>query len=144
VTELYTSLQNGVIDGIWNGLINADSNNFWSVVDYVSNLKVAYSDAFGMVVSLDVWNSWPTEAQELIQNEAQAIYEYSHSYVAEHNQAIWDKLEADADIEVYYIPDDEAAKFGALMGPVQLENMRNNVGDESYEEIMSIIDKYNK
>lgn len=140
VGDVYTSLQTGVVDGTIGTLGNSDSNNFWDVVNYVSDLKLAYSDAFGIIVSDAVYNSWEPAVQQLVAEVSEDMYEFSYEYINKTYGEIWAKLEARDDIDVYYISAEDTVAFAELTAPGSLAGLLESCGEDSYNHMVDIIE----
>lgn len=64
-TELYTSLQQNVVDGQENPYANIVINGFYDVQDYFYTTRHVYTPML-IVFSQDIWNSLSTQQQEAI------------------------------------------------------------------------------
>ena len=67
--ELYTALQQGVIDGCLTIQDALTTLNFREVVDYLM-LPPVLIDAVCFLMNMDTWNSLPKDLQEIIEDEA--------------------------------------------------------------------------
>ena len=144
VADVYTSLQTGVVEGTIGTLGNTDSNSFWDVVNYITQYPVSYSDAFGIIVSNKTFNGWPEQVQKLVQEISHEMYPFSKQYIAETNDEIWARLEARNDLTIHHVPASEMAPFVEAIKVKQVELLKRTVPADSFDAIMTLIDKYSK
>ncbi|MDR3294296.1 MAG: TRAP transporter substrate-binding protein [Clostridiales Family XIII bacterium] len=144
-TELYTSLEKGVIDGYaigWEGIM---AFKLPEVAKYIFDCNL-YCGGFMMIMSNTSWNSLPPEAQA-------AFDAVSGMKAAELFGNTWDEMvkksraEAEATVEVTEISAEEQAKWGEIAGPIHEEwaaNLRAKGidGDLAYQQIQELVKKY--
>ena len=97
-TELYTSLQQNVVDGQENPYANIVLNGFYDVQEYFYTTRHVYTPML-VVFSQDVWNTLSAEQQE-------AIYEAGYSagiYEREVNRSLNDEYASTLKEKMEYI-----------------------------------------
>ncbi len=115
LTDLYTSLQQGVVDGQDNGIAGAVyTNKLYEVQNYITNLEFTYSPSV-VVMNNDLWNKIPTSDQDII-NEVLAKYmkeqvEYNRSLIEPNLKEI-----EDYGVNIYTPTDEEREIWIAEMG----------------------------
>ena len=115
--EVFTSLQQGVIDGQENPVVGIIiPNKIYEVQKYMTNWHYSY-DALVLAVNKDVWESFPAELQEQIQRAADDAMAYqiqiSREGLAEGNDFLRDK-----GMEVTDLTPEQLAPFKELTKPV--------------------------
>jgi len=114
-SEIFTSLQQGVIDGQENPLANIQDGAFYEVQDYV--IKTEHLRAWVyMAISAARFNSFPAEIQEAIQAAADEAIAYEHELFLEQEAELQATLESEGMtfVEVDQAPFREAAVSGVL------------------------------
>lgn len=126
--ELYTALQNGVVDGQENPLDTIQKMKFYEVQEY---LALSAHGAMEDVVLFNPlwWDSLPAEYQSIIQEEFQqaipALREHKAAAVAAALTAI-----RDAGMNVREVSSEEQARLRELMYPRAREAYIERAGDE--------------
>jgi tripartite ATP-independent transporter DctP family solute receptor len=91
--ELYTALQQGVLDGAENAPGNVLNDKFFEVADYYS-LTHHFRPPGVVAISLQVWNRLTPEQQAVLVEEAQALQAYEIELTQEVEQEALAELEA--------------------------------------------------
>lgn len=91
--ELYTALQQGVLDGAENAPGNVLNDKFFEVADYYS-LTHHFRPPGVVAISLEVWNRLSPEQQAALEEEAQALQTYEIALTQEVEQRALEELEA--------------------------------------------------
>jgi tripartite ATP-independent transporter DctP family solute receptor len=115
--EVFTSLQQGVIDGQENPVVGIIiPNKIYEVQKYMTNWHYSY-DALVLAVNKDVWESFPAELQEQIQRAADDAMAYqiqiSREGLAEGNDFLREQ-----GMEVTDLTPEELVPFKELTKPV--------------------------
>lgn len=122
-SEIFTSLQQGVIDGQENPLANIQDGAFYEVQDYV--IKTEHLRAWVyMAISAARFNSFPEDIQNAIQEAADKAIAYEHELFLEQEAELQATLESEGMtfVEVDQAPFREAAVSGVL--PVLDDNQK--------------------
>lgn len=90
--ELYSALDQGVVDGQENPLPTIDSMKFYEVQQYISLTGHTYNPAI-TVMNLDTWNELSEEHQQAVQEATQETSEYHREMLAEKEEEIIQMLE---------------------------------------------------
>lgn len=112
-SELYTALEQGVLDGGENAAGNVLNDKFYEVSDYLS-LTQHFRPPGIVAVSLNTWNSLSDEQKDVLSQEAEALQEYEIQLTAEVGQEALKKLEE----EGMQINEADTEAFRDNMGPV--------------------------
>ena len=91
-SELYTSLQSGVVDGAENGVTSYVSNSFHEVAPYF--ITDAHTFGCGVILmNKDKWNSLTEEQQGWMKEAAQAASDACYAFNQEQEQSVFDSFE---------------------------------------------------
>ena len=90
--ELYSALDQGVVDGQENPLPTIESMKFYEVQDYVSLTGHTYNPAI-TVMNLDLWNELSEEHQKAIQEATDETTDYHRELLADKEEEILQMLE---------------------------------------------------
>src|SRR5699024_504868 len=91
-TELFSALQQNVVDGQTNGLSTVYSSNFYEVQDYLSIIPVTWSSAV-LEISSDKWDSLPKDLQDILQENADEYRDFQRELTQEEDEELVSKLE---------------------------------------------------
>jgi len=85
-TDLYTSLQKGVIDGTANGTHGSIENG---LLDVCSDLTYFFGAAAwnGYTINLDLWKSMPKDVQKILLEETEKAVDWMHNKMAEYENS---------------------------------------------------------
>ena len=91
-SELYTSLQSGVVDGAENNVTSYISNSFNEVAPYF--ITDAHTFGAGLILmNTDKWNSFTDEEKGWLQEAALAARDACYEYNKEQEQVCYDSFE---------------------------------------------------
>jgi len=124
-SEVFTSLQQGTIDGQENPLSVISTSSFYECQQYLSITNHVYSPA-SLIINLDLWNSLTEEQQAILAKAAAAGRDVNRQLNAENDQTLTDELAAQG-MEVNYIEDVSA--FQEKMQPVW-DSVISELGEE--------------
>jgi tripartite ATP-independent transporter DctP family solute receptor len=136
--EVFTSLQQGVIDGQENPVVGIIiPNKVYEVQKYMTNWHYSY-DALVLAVNKDVWESFPADLQEQIQRAAKDAMAYqiqiSREGLAEGNDFLREQ-----GMEVTDLTPEQLAPFKELTKPVY-DDYAEKVGLDivkAFEEVVA-------
>lgn len=128
--ELFTALQQGVVDAQENPIVVIKVSNFAEVQDHLSLTGHLYSPAI-ILMSQDKWNNLSEEEQGWVMEAAKASVEVTRDRVSELEETGVDQLR-EAGMEVVTEVDREAFKEGVQPA---YELYTSQFGDEMIERI---------
>ncbi|MEB3419850.1 TRAP transporter substrate-binding protein [Salipiger marinus] len=135
--EIYSSLQQGLIDGQESALSSMIVERFFEVQEYVSLTGHIYWPELWMA-NAD-WYAGLSEAErEIIDTAAQETVTLQRELTAEANAATLAKLE-EAGLAVNELPAEDRAEMGAMMNAAIEADIRGKVGDAVYDQFMSAL-----
>ena len=121
-SEVYNSLQQGVVDGQENPLLSIHDMRFYEVQDYMTIDTHAYLSYF-LSFSKAWFDSLPADLQEIVTNASMDAADYCHELMVEANTAYLKTIE-DSGTEIYTLSEEETAAFKEACqkaGPTLLE-----------------------
>lgn len=129
--EIYSSLQQNLIDGQESALSSMVVERFYEVQDYVSLTGHIYWPEVWFA-NLDFFNSLGEDQQALLMEVAAETTAVQRDLVAAANAETLDQL-VEAGLAVNELPADDRAQMGAIMNAAIEADIRVNVGDDFYD-----------
>ena len=148
ISELYDSLQKGVVDGTVIPMSAIYDFNLQDVAKYVT-LVDAYVCTFFMVMNLNSWNKISPQDQKAIESLiGKSMMEKAAKAYDEGAKLGFDVCKK-AGLEIYTLPSEELARWKEAVKPVKekwLASMKDKglPGQEVYEEAVKLCQKYNQ
>ncbi len=133
-TELFSALQQGVIDGQENPLAVIIPNNFFEVQKYMTISEHIYSPA-PLLINKQLFDSFPPELQEIFLEAAAEMRDFERNFVTELNEQFIQKA-LDEGMEIVYADEFDYDAFFEATKPVY-EQYADEYG-EIHERIMAI------
>ncbi len=128
--EVYSALQQGVIDGQENPLAIITSQRFYEVQKYLSTTGHVFA-VYMPVISKPFFDSLPAEHQQLIRDSMAAARDYQAELVASENAEQLEQIRA-AGVEVLELTAEQRQAFADKTESVRLQ-YRDEVGAEAYD-----------
>ncbi|MDE0113455.1 MAG: TRAP transporter substrate-binding protein [Albidovulum sp.] len=130
-SELYTALEQGVLDGGENAAGNVLNDKFYEVTGYFS-MTQHFRPPGIVAISLGTWNGLSAEQQAVLVEEAAALQDYEIQLTEEVGAAALEELKAKG----MMINEADVAAFRERMGPVY-EDFISKHGGELLEMIQN-------
>jgi len=137
-TEVFTSVQTGIVNGLIGGNEDATFTNFRDIIKYY----LAINDHFEMwflYMNLDLWNSLSKEDQKLVQ-EVGSELEQKRFDIAEEEEKYNRQRLIDCGIEVLTFTDEEIAKMAKKIQENVWPLIKEDIGSELIEKILAEIE----
>lgn len=134
-SEVFTSLQQGAIDGQENPLSVVESSSFYDVQEYLSITNHVYTPA-GLLMNMDKWNSLTDEQQNIIIEAAEAGRDINRELNEENDEKLIEELE-EKGMHVNEI--DDLTPFQEISTDVW-DLLIEDLGEEAEEIIEKIMD----
>lgn len=138
MTEAYTGLQQGTIDGMVTNFVLTHTTKYYEIVKYMSDLEQFY-DLTGVYMNEEFFNNLPAEYQALVKECAQEAAVYQRDLAEKAKQTAIDFL-MDGNMEVYFMTDDERQVFEDLVDPVY-DWFKANVNEPNLDDYLAEVDR---
>ncbi|WP_302142416.1 TRAP transporter substrate-binding protein [Halomonas alkalicola] len=135
--ELFSAMEQGVVDGQENPWSTILTSNFHEVQDYGTETRHVYTP-FVMMMSERTWNRLAPEYQELVQEAARQSAEYEIQLSTEYDDWSRDQLEARG-MQITRLDDEQIADFQEAVQPVYAE-WAPRIGEDLIAEIQAIVE----
>ncbi|MFC3393096.1 TRAP transporter substrate-binding protein [Aidingimonas halophila] len=93
LSEVFTALQTGTMDGQENPLVQIYSQKFQEVQDYLSMTNHVYTPAY-VVVGKDHWESLPEDVRDVLEETAQEVQDFVYETAAKQDEELLGEMEA--------------------------------------------------
>lgn len=136
--EVFTSLQQGVIDGQENPLSIIDSSSLYEVQDHLSLWNYAY-DPLVLGMNADTYEEFCSSDQELLREAAREATEYFRELAIEEDQELPESL-AERGMEVVPYEEVDVEAFRELVQEPIYEQWRPIIGDEAVDMVVEAVE----
>lgn len=136
-SELFSALQQGLIDAQENPLNNIVVNKYYEVQKYMTLTGHTYT-VTTMAVSEDVWQNMSPDLQALMEEVARASVALCREGLEVSEEQDLETLKGV--MQVYIPTDEEQATYKAACQPCW-DQVKNDIGDERYNAIVSEIER---
>jgi len=137
-TELFSGLQQGVVDGQENPVGNVTANKFYEVQKYISKTGHVYN-ASPFLISKEFWDSLTEDEQKILREAADEAREYQRQLNQKEDEDGYKFLEENGMV-VTDISEEEKEKFFEQAKPVY-EKYSAEVGKEYVDKLLAEIEK---
>ncbi|UEX77780.1 TRAP transporter substrate-binding protein [Sediminicurvatus halobius] len=93
LSEVFTALQTGTMDGQENPLVQIYSQKFQEVQDYLSITNHVYTPAY-VTVSANHWQQLPADVREVLESTAEELQGYVYEIAAAQDEELLGEMEA--------------------------------------------------
>lgn len=135
--EVFSAMEQGVIDGQENPWSTILTSNFHEVQDYGSETRHVYTP-FIIMMSERTWDRLDPAYQELVQEAAREAAAYEIQLATEYDDWARDQLEARG-MQITRLDDDQIAAFQAAVQPVY-DQWAPRIGEDLVAEIQQIVE----
>lgn len=130
--ELFTALEQGVVDGQENPWITIESSKFNEVQDYATETNHVYTP-FITLVSARFWDRLPEDYQQLLRDAATQMGDYQREVSRTLNDQIKQDLK-DSGMQITELTPEQVKVFQDKLEPVY-EDWRDQIGGELIDDI---------
>ncbi|MDA5562382.1 TRAP transporter substrate-binding protein [Cobetia sp. MMG027] len=130
--ELFTALEQGVVDGQENPWITIEASKFIEVQDYASETNHVYTP-FITLVSERFWNRLPAGYQQLVRDAAKQMGDYEREVSRTLNYQIKQQLKQSG-MQITELTPEQVEVFQEKLAPVY-DDWRDKIGGELIDEI---------
>ncbi|MGP9766040.1 TRAP transporter substrate-binding protein [Halomonas sp. AOP13-D3-9] len=136
--ELFSAMEQGVVDGQENPWSTILTSNFNEVQDYGTETRHVYTP-FIMMLSERTWDRMAPEYQALVQEAARQAAAYEIQLSAEYDDWSRDQL-AERGMEITRLDDEQLAAFQDAVQPVY-EEWAPRIGEDLIADIQKIVEE---
>jgi len=138
--ELFTALQQGVIDGQENPLANIYDMSFHEVQDYLT-VSGHYYDVTGFYITEELYQSVPEDIQDAIDEAAVAATKYHRRLAREADEELLEYYLESGDFEEVTVltPEQKEVWQEAMEGTY--DNFRDQIGPDFLDEVLEEVDR---
>ncbi|MBT2773198.1 TRAP transporter substrate-binding protein [Halomonas sp. ISL-60] len=136
--ELFSAMEQGVVDGQENPWSTILTSNFNEVQDYGTETRHVYTP-FIMMLSERTWDRMAPEYQALVQEAARQSAEYEIQLSAEYDDWSRDQL-AERGMDITRLDEEQLAAFQDAVQPVY-EEWAPRIGEDLIAEIQKIVEE---
>lgn len=133
--EIYSSLQQNLIDGQESALSSMVQERFFEVQDYVSLSRHIYWPEL-WIADLNWWNGLDDADRDMITKAAAETVTLQRNLAAEANGSTLDELAAKG-LAINELPAEDRARMGETMNGAIEADIRAKVGNEFYDRFMA-------
>lgn len=135
--DIYVGLQTKTIDGQENSFSNIASMKFYEVQEYTTDTQHAF-DPVGMFINTDVYNSYPQEIKDVIDEAALSTQNFNRELAVElEEEAI---VTISEETEMTFLTDEQRQKFEEVAKPTY-DNFKEQIGEELLESALEKIEE---
>lgn len=133
--EVYSALQQGVIDGQENPYSNIESQNMHTVQDHISESDHGYI-GYVLVINNEFFENLPDDLQQVVQESADEASEYNREIAAEVNEETKQTILDEGSTELIELSDEERQAFKDLVVPEVWEQHADVIGQDIIDELL--------
>jgi len=135
-SELFTSLQQGVVDGQENTLSNMYTQKMHEVQKHITLSDHGYL-VYALIVNKKFWDALPPGVRETLTQVLQEVARYEHDIALKEERDALAAIKASGRTEVYALSDSERAEWRAALLPVHKE-FESIIGRDNIEAVYAV------
>jgi tripartite ATP-independent transporter DctP family solute receptor len=136
--EVYTALEQGVVDGQENPLATILASKFYEVQDYAVLSRHIYS-VWALLMSKKLWDQLSPDEQKIIAEAAAEATDFERQTIRAYAEKAIEELEAEG-MEVTELPPEEMEKLRQKTQPVW-EKYTKEFGADAAQEMLAALNK---
>jgi tripartite ATP-independent transporter DctP family solute receptor len=137
--ELFSALQQNLIDGQEGAITSFSEARFYEVQKYVSLTNHMFSTDV-LVANKAFMESLSEDDRAMIESELATVFDWQQDKVVTSTQELIDSLATDFGVEFNEIPADTLTQMKAVMAPITAENIIKISGQEAFDKVMSFVE----
>lgn len=135
-SEVYTALQQGVVDGTENPLSNLYTQKMHEVQKHLTISDHGYL-VYAVVTNKAFWNALPAALRGQLERAMQDATRFEREIASRENEAALAAVRASGRTEIYVLPAEERARWREALLPVH-RKFENAVGRDNLEAIYRV------
>ncbi len=133
-SEVFTALQQGVVDGLYNVYSNIESQQFYTVQEALTVTNHGYL-FYPVVINNEFFESLPQDLQQAVTEAADASTAYNDETAAQINEESRRVMEESGEIEFIELSEEERQAFKDEVVPKVWEEYADEIGRDVLDEI---------
>lgn len=134
--EVYSALQQGVIDGGENTYSNIESQKMHTVQSNIAESNHGYI-GYILVVNKDFYDSLPADLQKTLDQTAKDASDYNRENATAVNEESKKAIEAEGKTKINVLTDEQRQAFKDVVVPSIYEEYRSVIGDKIIDELLA-------
>ncbi len=134
--EVFTALQQGVVDGQYNPYSNIESQQFYTVQDYLTVSNHGYL-IYPLVINKEFFESLPEDLQQVVTESADEASTYVGEIAEEDNQESRRVIEESGEIEFIELSEEERQAFKDEVVPSVWNEFSADIGQDVIDELLA-------
>lgn len=134
--ELYTALDQGVVDGQENTFSNIESKKFDEVQKYMTVLNHTRVD-YGIFTNTKFWEELNEETRAIVQGGVDAGTEVARHEAFTLNQEAFEKIKENGSVEITELTPEQIEAFREILQPVY-EEYRDEIGGDVIDAALEV------
>lgn len=139
--EVYTSLQQGVVDGQENPLSSITSMKFYEVQEYLTLADIAYL-GYGVIFNKDWFEGLSEEHQDVLVSASKEAAQFERQAIADAEAGFLDQIK-ESDTIINELSADQIKQFQEATKPVH-QKYKSILGEELMEKVYQFIEEAEK
>ncbi|MZQ99410.1 MAG: DctP family TRAP transporter solute-binding subunit [Acidaminobacter sp.] len=138
--ELFSALQQNLIDGQEGAITSFSEARFYEVQKYVTLTNHMFSTDV-LVANQEFMASLSDEDRAMVESELATVFAWQQDKVVTSTQELIDSIAADYGVEFNEIPAETLAKMKEIMAPITEENIVKISGREVFDKVMAYVEE---
>ena len=134
--EVFTALQQGVVDGQYNPYSNIESQQFYTVQNYLTVSNHGYL-VYPLVINKEFFESLPDDLQQVVTESADEASTYVSEIAEEDNQESRRVMEESGEIEFIELSAEERQAFKDEVVPSVWNEFSEDIGQDVIDELLA-------
>ena len=134
--EVFTALQQGVVDGQYNPYSNIESQQFYTVQDYLTVSNHGYL-IYPLVINRDFYESLPEDMQQVVTESADEASAYVGQIAEETNAEARTVIEESGETEFIELTEEERQVFEDSVVPSVWNEFSDEIGQDVIDELLA-------
>jgi C4-dicarboxylate-binding protein DctP len=138
--ELYTALDQGVVEGQENTFSNIESKKFDEVQDYMTVMNHTRVD-YAIFTNTDFWDGMNDASKEIVQKGVEEGTKVAREEAASLNAAAYDTIKERGDTEVIELTPEQIQVFRDTLQPIY-DQFEDEIGVDIYDAVRAANDEH--
>lgn len=137
-SEVFSALQQGVVDGQLNTWSNIETQKFHEVQKYFTEMDGNIHLSYGVATNAQWWDSLDPTSRQVLTEAMNEATVYEKEIAEQENQDAYKKIVESGKVEIHKQTPEERAQWEEVAGPPVIEEWEPTVGKEIIEKLRSL------